>query len=336
MAMIKCAVIGGSGYIGGELIRLMSSHPYIQLVSVTANELAGYPVAKVHPNLSHIHLNFSELYDVNQAEVLFLALPHGKAMEIVDKFPNKIIIDTSADFRLQKEYLFEQFYKMKHCSFEKVDLFNYGLPELFRQNIKIGKNIAAPGCFATAAILSIFPLIAEGLCNEFIVNAVTGSSGSGIKPKEKTHHSFRADSYFAYELFTHRHIPEIKQALLNKTGQEIDLIFQPHSGPFIRGIYATSISKLKHQVTTEYLLEVYQKYYSSEPFIRLIEDTPNIKWVTNTNFCDLNVATEGRSVIVTAAIDNLLKGGAAQAIQCFNIMHDLDEVTGLQLSTSNP
>jgi len=334
--MIKCAIVGGSGYIGGELIRLLLSHPNIHLVAITANEMAGFPIATVHPNFSHVKLQFNELYDINQADVLFLALPHGKAMDVVKKFPHKIIIDTSADFRLHDESEFEKYYHMKHAAFDKTKLFCYGLPELFKSLIKNSKNIAAPGCFATAAILSVFPLVAEGLSRDIIISAVTGSSGSGIKPTNKTHHAFRTDSFFAYESFTHRHIPEIKQALFDKTGHEINLVFQPHSGPFIRGIYATSIIKLSSEITKQRLSEIYNKYYSAEYFIRFTDGSPNIKWVQHTNFCDLGLEVNGCTAIVMSAIDNLLKGGAAQAVQCFNIMHGFEELTGLQLFTSNP
>ncbi len=334
--MIKCAIVGGSGYIGGELIRLLLSHPHIQLVSITANEMAGFPISKAHPHFSHINLKFNALHDIHQAEVVFLALPHGKAMDFVKQFPDKIIIDTSADFRLHNETEFKKYYLMPHSCFEKTNLFCYGLPELFKSHIKTAKNIAAPGCFATAAILSIFPLISEGLSTDIIINAVTGSSGSGIKIKDKTHHAFRADSFFAYESFSHRHTPEIKQAIFEKTGYKINLIFQPHSGPFIRGIYTTSIIKLNRTITKEQLFEIYKKYYSSEYFIRFTEGTPNIKWVQHTNFCDLGFEINGDTAIVMSAIDNLLKGGAAQAVQCFNLLHGLEESTGLQLFSSNP
>ncbi len=334
--MIPCAIVGGSGYIGGELIRLLLSHPKINLVAVTANEMAGFPISKSHPNLSHVDMNFNTLENIHPAEVIFSALPHGKLMEVIHSFSGKTIIDTSADFRLQNQSEFEKFYKTSHCAFEKTKLFSYGLPELFRSTIKTAKNIAAPGCFATAAILSIFPIVAEQLNKEIIINAVTGSSGSGIKPKDKTNHSFRADSFYAYELFNHRHVPEIKQALLHKTGHDIDLTFQPHSGPFVRGIYATSIIKLNKKITRSELLNIYKKYYSDDYFIRLVDDTPNIKWVQNTNFCDLGIETNGHTAIITTAIDNLLKGGAAQAVQCFNIINQFDERTGLPLFSSNP
>lgn len=334
--MVNAAIVGGSGYIGGELIRLLLSHPNINLVSITAKEMAGAHIAKSHPDLSHIKMYFNDLHEINDADVLFLALPHGKAMEIIEKFPDKVIIDTSGDFRLHNEVEFEKYYKMKHSAFDKVDTFKYGLPELFRQDIEKAKNIASPGCFATAAILSLYPLVAEELGNEIVINAVTGSSGAGIKPQERTHHAFREESYFAYEPFTHRHIPEIKQALLDKTGNEIDVIFQPHSGPFIRGIYMTSIVKLNRKLAKNELTEIYQNYYSSEYFVRILDHAPNIKWVKNTNFCDLNVDAHGNTAIITVAIDNLLKGGAAQAVQNFNILYQFKESTGLNLISSNP
>jgi len=323
MVKIKCAVVGGSGYIGGELLRLLLSHPHVDLVAITANELAGETIAKVHPNLSHINRIFNPLGDVNNADVLFLALPHGSAVEFVKRFPDKIIIDTSADFRWQN-------------TVDKHSIFCYGLPELFRTEIKTARNIAAPGCFATAAILSIYPLVAEKLAEDIIINAVTGSSGSGIKPKDKAHHPLRADSFFAYELFTHRHIPEIKQTIKNKTSQEINMIFQPHSGPFIRGIYATSIIKLRHEITKIQLLTIFKNFYAGEYFIRFPEAIPNIKWVKHSNFCDISVETQGKTAIIITTIDNLLKGGAGQAIQCFNIMHGLAETLGLTVCAANP
>lgn len=334
--MIKCAIVGGSGYIGGELIKLLLSHPQIDLVAVTANEMAGSPISQVHPNFKHVNLTFNELYDIKHAEVVFLALPHGKSMQAVKRFSNQIIIDTSSDFRLRDTVEFEKYYKTPHVANEDIPSFTYGLPELFRTQIKSAKNIAAPGCFATAAILAVFPLIAEQLSHDFIISAVTGSSGSGIKPGEKTHHAFRSDSYFSYEAFTHRHTPEIKQALKDKSGCEVDFIFQPHSGPFVRGIYATAFIKLNRTLSKSDLFEIYHKYYASEYFVRLLETTPNIKWVQNTNFCDVGLEIHDQTVIATTAIDNLLKGGAAQAVQCFNVMHGFAESTGIPLFAANP
>jgi N-acetyl-gamma-glutamyl-phosphate reductase common form len=334
--MVKCAVVGGSGYIGGELIRLLLSHPEAKLVAITANEAAGKSLGEEHPNLAGIDMSFGELAAVGDAETLFLALPNGETMKAIVALPDRRMIDTSADFRLRDESLFKQFYKTGHNCFEKVAGFTYGLPELFRSRIREAEHIAAPGCFATASILLSYPIVAEDLDENIVINAVTGSSGSGVKPKEKAHHPFRADSFFAYETFTHRHIPEIKQALKDRTGREVELFFQPHSGPFVRGIFATAVIKLKRSMTKEQLIALYKKYYASDCFIRVINGSPNIKWVQGTNFCDIGIDSNGQTAVVMAAIDNLLKGGASQAIQCFNIMNGFKEDTGLKSFSLNP
>jgi N-acetyl-gamma-glutamyl-phosphate reductase common form len=334
--MVKCAVVGGSGYIGGELTRLLLAHPQAKLVAITANDAAGKKLVEEHPNLAGIDMTFGELAAVGDAETLFLALPNGETMKAIRNLPDRKIIDTSADFRLRDESLFQHFYKVKHECFEKVEKFTYGLPELFRSRIREANHIAAPGCFATASILLSYPIVAEDLDEYIVINAVTGSSGSGAKPKEKTHHPFRTDSFFAYETFTHRHIPEIKQALKERTGRDIELQFQPHSGPFVRGIFATAVIRLKRSVSKEQLVSVYKKYYDSDSFIRLINGSPNVKWVQGTNFCDISIDSDGKTAVVMAAIDNLLKGGASQAIQCFNIMHGFEEDAGLKSFSFNP
>jgi N-acetyl-gamma-glutamyl-phosphate reductase common form len=312
------------------------SHPEAKLVAVTANESAGKRLVEEHPNLAGVDLTFREIADVGDAEVIFLALPNGETMKVIDRLPDRKIIDTSADFRLRDENLYKQFYKSNHACFEKVEEYTYGLPELFRSRIREAEKIAAPGCFATASILLSYPIVSEDMDDHILINAVTGSSGSGVKPKEKAHHPFRADSFFAYETFTHRHIPEILQALKERTGRNIELILQPHSGPFVRGIFATALIKLKRSVTKEELIALYNKYYGAEPFIRIVNGSPNIKWVQGTNFCDIGVDTNGSTAVVMAAIDNLLKGGAAQAIQCFNIMYGFEEDTGLKCYSLNP
>jgi N-acetyl-gamma-glutamyl-phosphate/LysW-gamma-L-alpha-aminoadipyl-6-phosphate reductase len=334
--MVKCAVVGGSGYIGGELVRLLLGHPNLELVAVTANEAAGRALEAVHPNLAGTGLVLGELTAVRDAEVLFLALPNGETMKVVNDLPDRTLVDTSADFRLHDEVDFARYYKASHACFGRVGAFTYGLPELFRPQIREASHLASPGCFATAAILSIYPLVAEGLDEHVVINAVTGSSGSGIKPKERAHHPFRADSYFAYETFTHRHLPEIRQALRDRTGREVGLVFQPHSGPFARGIFATAVVTLGRAAGDGEIAAIYREYYSKEPFVRLVDASPNVKWVRGTNFCDISVHSDGRTAIVTAAIDNLLKGGAAQAVQSFNIMSSFDETAGLHAYATNP
>jgi N-acetyl-gamma-glutamyl-phosphate reductase len=333
---VRCAVVGASGYVGGELVRLLLGHPDADLVAVTANDAAGRKLADVHPNLAGVDVTLGELADVRDAEVLFLALPNGETMHVVDRLPDRVLVDTSADFRLRDEVEYAAFYKKEHACFGRVGEFAYGLPELFRNRIREARHIASPGCFATATILALYPLVDEGLAESVVVNAVTGSSGSGARPKEKAHHPFRADSFFAYETFTHRHVPEIRQALGDATGRRVDLVFQPHSGPFAPGIFATAVVRLSRAASQAEVEEVYRSRYGAERFVRLVSGSPNVKWVEGTNYCDVAVASDGRTAVVTAAIDNLLKGAASQAVQAFNVRFGLDEAAGLGAFGLNP
>lgn len=332
--MLKVAVVGASGYVGGELVRLLLGHPSVELVAVTGNDSAGRALADAHPNLRGVDLAIRELADVGDADVLFCALPNGETMKAIGKLPDRRIVDTSADFRLRDEAEYVRYYKSGHADFTLVRDFTYGLPELFRSRLREARHVAAPGCFATAAILSVYPLVAEGLATSVVINAVTGSSGSGVRPKDKAHHPFRADSYFAYETFTHRHVPEIRQGLRDATGRDVELLFQPHSGPFSRGIFATSIARLEGEAID--VNGAYERAYGRERFVRLVEGSPNVKWVRGTNFCDISVACDGRTAVVTAAIDNLMKGAASQAIQAFNIAVGFDEDAGLKGFATNP
>jgi LysW-gamma-L-alpha-aminoadipyl-6-phosphate/LysW-L-glutamyl-5-phosphate reductase len=332
--MRKVAVVGGSGYVGGELVRLLLGHPHVELVAVTGNDSAGKPLAEAHPNLRGLDISIGALAEVGDADVLFCALPNGETMKVIGRLPDRQIVDTSADFRLRDRGEYERFYKAEHSAFGRVAEFTYGLPELFRGRLREARHVAAPGCFATAAILSLYPLVAEGLATTVVVNAVTGSSGSGARPKDKAHHPFRADSYFAYETFKHRHVPEIRQALRDATGRDVELVFQPHSGPFARGIFATTVAPLAAPGADP--AEVYARYYGPERFVRLVEGSPNVKWVRGTNFCDVAAAGDGKTAVVTAAIDNLMKGAASQAVQAFNIASGFAEDAGLKGFAANP
>ena len=333
---LRVAVVGASGYVGGELVRLLAGHPWVRLVAITANEAAGRRLADVHPNLAGLDMTLGALDEVKDADALFLALPNGETMTAIERLPDLPVVDTSADFRLRDESEYVAFYKKEHTSFDRVAAFTYGLPELFRGSIREATHVAAPGCFATAAILALYPLAGEGLAESIVVNAVTGSSGSGVKPKEKAHHPFRAESFFAYETFTHRHLPEIRQALRDATGRETDLVFQPHSGPFARGIFATAVVRLASAATRGDVAEIYERYYGPERFVRLVDGSPNVKWVRGTNFCDIAVASDGRTAVVMCAIDNLMKGAASQAVQAFNVKHGFPEDAGISMYGSNP
>lgn len=333
---VRAAVVGASGYVGGELVRLLLGHPNVELVAATANEAAGKAIGDVHPNLAGVDLRLGELAATADADVLFLALPNGETMGAIDRLPRKTFVDASADFRLRDAEVFADYYKREHACFDRVAGFTYGLPELFRNQLREAEHIAAPGCFATATILGLYPLVAEGLARSIVVSAITGSSGSGARPKEKAHHPFRSDSLFAYEPFRHRHVPEIRQALADATGRDVELVFQPHSGPFVRGIFATAVVGLAREASEAEVSEIYRGHYGAEPFVRLVKGSPNVKWVQGTNFCDLGVASDGKTAVVTTAIDNLLKGAASQAVQAFNVRFGFDEAAGIGGYGSNP
>ena len=340
---IKTAIIGGSGYGGSELLRILLLHPNVDITLVTASEQAGKPVAAVHRNLYGLtDIRFEkfdpELITADLPDVVFFALPHGQAMELVPQLPSGLrVIDLSGDFRLNDMDEFEQFYGQKHTAAVCQQDFVYGLTETNRERIAAAGKIANPGCFATAAILGIAPLVANGLISgQVIIDAKTGSSGSGIKPAANTHHPQRTNSFYAYKPFTHQHVPEIVQHL-NAIGNFQDgLVFMTHSLPVSRGIFATCYAELNTSVTTEELKSLYREFYADSFFVRLVDGSPDINWVKNTNFCDLGCVVNGRNAVVFSAIDNLVKGAAGQAVQNMNLMFGLEEKTGLVFPGSNP
>ncbi|MGQ9898357.1 MAG: N-acetyl-gamma-glutamyl-phosphate reductase [Acidobacteriota bacterium] len=336
-AQLRVAVVGASGYIGGEILRLLLAHPLVDVVAITGREAAGKPLDAVHPNLTGTGLVFAPATAIGDAEVVFLALPNGEAMTIIEAFAEQMcVIDASADFRLRDPDVYAATYARPHAAPNWLERFVYGLPELFRADICRARYVAAPGCFATAATLALYPLVAAGWLEEAFVNGITGSSGAGAGLRTTTHHPFRADALFAYEPFTHRHTPEIAQALRLKTSQEVSFVFQPHAGPFVRGILVTVYARLRQNVMPDDLRQLYVEHYADAPFIRLRESPPNIKWVVGTNYCDLGMGVRDETAIVWAALDNVIKGGAGQVLQCFNLMHGLSETLGLMTFSRNP
>lgn len=337
---IKVAIFGGSGYGGSELLRLLLFHPHVEVAFVTANEHAGKPVGEVHRNLNGL----TELSFIKQPETLdaidcvFLALPHGQAMSIVPDLPKQIkAIDLSGDFRLQDQSVFEQHYKQPHTAMETQAGFVYGLTETSRDQVRRARLIANPGCFATATLLGLAPLVANALLmGRVIVDAKTGSSGSGAKAAANTHHPQRMNSFYAYKPFTHQHVPEIEQELERVGDWTNELVFMTHSLPVSRGIFASIYAETKRELTEPEIRQIYADYYSDSFFIRLVNGSPDINWVKTTNFCDLGFAARGKQVVVFSAIDNLVKGAAGQAIQNMNLMYGLDEKTGLILPGTNP
>jgi N-acetyl-gamma-glutamyl-phosphate reductase common form len=340
---IRVGIFGGSGYGGSELLRLLLLHPSVEIALVTANEHAGKTVGEVHRNLYGLtDLSFTrapeELSGLEDLDCVFLALPHGQAMDIAPRLPQHVkAIDLSGDFRLRDRALFEQHYGREHTAMEAQGEFVYGLTETNRERIKQARLISNPGCFATATLLGLAPLVAGNLLSgRVIVDAKTGSSGSGAKPAANTHHPQRMNSFYAYKPFTHQHVPEIEQELRAVGDWSSELIFMTHSLPVARGIFASIYAETKDEMNAKEARELFAQFYRESFFVRLVEGSPDINWVKTTNFCDIGFAARGRSLVVFSALDNLVKGAAGQAIQNMNLMFGLDEKTGLLLTGSNP
>lgn len=340
---IRIGIFGGSGYGGSELLRILLFHPNAEIVLVTANEQAGKSVSEVHRNLYGLtDLSFisapEDLGALPDLDCVFLALPHGQAMDVVPRLPGHVkAIDLSGDFRLRDRGSFEQHYGREHTAMESQSEFVYGLTETNREAVRGARLIANPGCFATGTLLGLAPLVANGLTNgRVIVDAKTGSSGSGAKAAANTHHPQRMNSFYAYKPFTHQHVPEIEQELARVGDWTSELVFMTHSLPVARGIFASIYTETKEELTEEGLRSIYKDFYRDSFFVRLVKGSPDINSVKTTNFCDLGFAARGRQVVVFSAIDNLVKGAAGQAIQNMNLMYGLDEKTGLMLVGTNP
>ena len=309
---IRIAIFGGSGYGGSELLRILLAHPNAEIVVVTANEHAGKAVGAVHKNLFGLtDLMFQIAPDdlsSLDADVAFFALPHGQALGLVPQLPSTTkVIDLSGDFRIDDADVFKEFYKLDHAGSIQSE-FVYGLTETNREAIRTAKYIANPGCFATATLLALSPMVKSGLLTgKIVVDAKTGSSGSGAKPAANTHHPQRMNSFYAYKPFTHQHVPEIEQHLHQVGDFQNDLIFMTHSLPVSRGIFASCYIETTVNLTNEDIGNIYRTFYQDAFFVRLVEGSPDINWVKTTNFCDIAFHTSGKQVVVFSAIDNLVK-----------------------------
>ncbi|MCF8261299.1 MAG: N-acetyl-gamma-glutamyl-phosphate reductase [Melioribacteraceae bacterium] len=347
MNKISVSIVGGSGYAGGDLIRLLLFHPNVELKQVTSERFLGKALYKVHPNLrKQTDLKFCAIDELESCDVIFLCLPHGKAMGSIEKF-NLLadkIIDLSADFRLNNPAEFKKWYGEDHKFPEKLNEFVYGIPELHREEMKTAKYISSAGCNATTTILGLYPLYKEGLVepDRTVVEVKVGSSEGGNRSTESSHHPVKDGSVRSYQPTQHRHTAEIIQEL--SFGKEIKIHFSATALDIVRGILATSHVFLNQELEEKDIWKLYRKYYANEYFIRIVKEKegnyryPEPKIVAGTNFCDIGFKKDEESnrLVVISSIDNLMKGAAGQALQAFNIMNGLEEKTGLEFPGLHP
>jgi N-acetyl-gamma-glutamyl-phosphate reductase len=323
MKKINVGIIGGAGYTGGELIRLLINHPGVRVSYIHSRSNAGKPVASVHHDLvGDTELIFSGQL-LNDVEVIFLCVGHGEArkfLETNDIPANIKVIDLSQDFRLES-----------NSNFQSRN-FIYGLPEINRDKIASAQNIANPGCFATAIQLGLLPLAAAGILKEVHSTGITGSTGAGQGLSPTSHFSWRANNVQAYKTLTHQHLKEINQSLLQLGSQEPEINFIPWRGDFTRGIFISSI--INCDWNQQQLSELYNEFYKNHPFTIVSQREIFLKQVINTNKCVINLEKVGTKIVIHSAIDNLLKGASGQAVQNLNLMFGLEEKSGLSLKAT--
>lgn len=343
-ARIPAVVLGGTGYVAGELLRLIAGHPQLHLAGVMSDSQPGERVASAFPHLagSHQEVRFKAQTEIEKllAEspraAVFSAAPHGVSAALIDSLLKAAaragtkprVVDISADFRYSSAQVYEAVYKHAHGAPHRIAEFRCAVPE------HLGSldtpHVAHPGCFATATLLASVPLLKLGLTSSTLfVTGITGSTGAGRKPIEGTHHPLRHSDLYSYNPLSHRHAPEVAACARAATGVEADFAFVPHSGPYARGIHVTVQASLKSPLDTERVLAILREYYANAPFVRVSERAPRVKEVVTSNYAHLSAAANGRTVAVMCVLDNLNKGAAGGAVQWMNRMFGLPETAGL-------
>lgn len=341
--MIRVGIVGGTGYTGVELLRLLVNHPDVSVVAITSRAEEGVRVDEMYPNLrGHLDLRFShpDPQLLAQCDVVFFATPHNVAMNMMPELIDldTRVIDLSADFRLRDHQVWSQWYGEPHACPELLPEAVYGLPELNRELIKEASLVACPGCYPTSIQLGFLPLLEEGLVDErrLIANAVSGVSGAGRQAKIENLLSEASDSFKAYGASGHRHIPELEQGLKDIAGSHVSLTFVPHLVPMVRGMHATLYAELLDPTQSlEDVQNLFEERYADEPFVDVMPagSHPQTRTVRGANMCRLAIhRPQGRdTIVVLSAIDNLVKGASGQAVQNMNIMLGLEETAGLNV-----
>ena len=349
---MKIGIIGGSGYVGGELLRLLLLHPQAEVKMVTSRHSIGEYVFNVHPNLRGLtRLKFvpQDIAELQKhCDLVFTATPHGGSVNLVPKFleAGLKVIDMSADFRLKNPDDYIEWYGWKHANPQLLKEAAYGLPELHRQEIKSARLVACPGCMATAAILPLAPVIKADLVekNRIVVDVKIGSSGAGSKPTIASHHPERFGGVRPYKVAGHRHLAEVEQELDNLTSEPVTVSFTPHAVNMVRGILSTIHVFPKTPLTNKVVWKMLRSQYEGEPFIRFVKykkgpyQLPDPKVTMGTNFCDIGFELDPHAnrLLLFSAIDNIVKGASGQGVQCLNIMMDIDENIGLKSTGFHP
>jgi N-acetyl-gamma-glutamyl-phosphate reductase common form len=344
VAKLPTIVLGGTGYVSGELLRLIAAHPHLDLRSVLSDSQPGESIAKFFPHLAPVYptLAFSSLESVSgllgdlKEVAIISAAPHGVAAKLIDdllkvaeaKGTNARVIDISADYRYRSADAYEAVYKHAHGAPSRIAQFACAVPE--HLDTLTTQHVAHPGCFATAVLLSSVPLLKLDLIEpQLFVSGVTGSTGSGRTPSAGTHHPQRHSDLYAYNPLAHRHTPEITALAQAASDVAADFNFVPHSGPFARGIHVTVQAATKRSIKTPELLEALKGFYAGKPFVRVVDALPHLKDVAGSNYAFIGAAASGKSVAVMCVIDNLVKGAAGGAVQWLNRAYGFEETAGL-------
>jgi N-acetyl-gamma-glutamyl-phosphate reductase len=341
---LPAIVLGGTGYVAGELLRLIAGHPQLEIGAILSDSQPGSPVAAAFPHLAgaYPHLKFAGTEEIEALlrrtpkSALFSAAPHGVAAALIDRLlvtaddagTRVHCVDISADFRFPSASAYEAVYKHPHGAPGRIKEFTCAVPEHLRQAPTA--HVAHPGCFATAALLAGVPLLALGLVEpRLFLTGITGSTGSGRKLSEGTHHPLRHGDLYTYSALEHRHVPEIAACAKRATGVDAEFNFVPHSGPFARGIHMTIQASLKKPLLSAQAVAAYAAFYRDCPFVRVLSSAPRVKDAAASNFALLSVVTNGDSIAVMAVLDNLNKGAAGGAMQWMNRLLEFDETAGL-------